>query len=114
MKFLGQMMAPSQVVQLTQMQIAQIVSNAVSQALIHQMQQGGNNPPSATAADYVPQNITLAQQVQTSIKFDVPPFEGDSTASWCTWCLRVLYQARVSGFEDELTAAEGGGTERWG
>ena len=99
----------AQVVQLTQMQIAQIVSNAVSQALTHQMQQIGNSPPSATAANYVPQNTTTAQQFQTSIKFDVPAFEGDSTASWLTWSQRVLCQARASGFEDELTAAEGDG-----
>ena len=99
----------AQVVQRTQMQIAQIVSNAVSQALTHQMQQVGNNPPSATAANYVPQNTTAAQQVQTSIKFYVPAFEGDSTASWLTWSQRVLYQARASGFEDKLTAVEGDG-----
>ena len=66
----------AQVVQLTQIQIAQIVSNAVSQALTHQM-----------------------QQLQTPIKFDVPAIEGDSTASWLTWSQRVLYQARASGFE---------------
>ena len=99
----------AQVVQLTQIQIAQIVSNAVSQALTHQMQQIGNSPPSATAANHVTQNTTAAQQFQTSIKFDVPAFEGDSTASWLTWSQRVLYQARASGFEDELTAAEGDG-----
>ena len=40
----------AQVVQLTQVQIAQIVSNAVSQALTHQIPQLGNSPPSATAA----------------------------------------------------------------
>ena len=57
----------------------------------------------------MPQNTTAAQQVQTSIKFDVPAFEGDSAASWLTWSQRVLYQARGSGFEDELTAAEGDG-----
>ena len=99
----------AQMVQLTQMQIAQIVSNAVSQALTHQMQQIGNNPPSTTAANNVPQNTTAAQQVQTSIKFHVPAFEGDSTASWLTWSQRVLYQAWASGFEAELTAAEGDG-----
>ena len=99
----------AQVVQLTQMQIAQIVSNAVSQALTYQMQQIENSPPSATAPNYVPQNTTAAQQVKTSIKFDVPAFAGDSTASWLTWSQRVLYQARVSGFEDELTAAKGDG-----
>ena len=99
----------AQVVQLTLMQIAQVVSKAVSQALTHQMQQVGNSPPSATAANYVPQNTTAAKQVQTSIKFDVPVFEGDSTASWLTWSQRVLCQARATGFEDELTAAEGDG-----
>ena len=52
----------AQVVQLTQKQIAQIVSNAVSQGLTNQMQQIGNIPPSATAANYGPQNTTAAQQ----------------------------------------------------
>ena len=99
----------AQVVQLTQMQIAQILSNAVSQVLTHQMQQIENRPLSSTAANYVPQNTTTAQQFQTSIKFDVPAFEGDSTASWLTWSQRILYQARASGFEDELTAAEADG-----
>ena len=97
----------AQVVQLTQMQIAQNVSNAVSQALTQQMLQTRNSPPSATAAKYMPQNTTAAQQVQTSIKFDVPAFEGDSTTRWLTRSQRVLYQARASGFEDELIAAEG-------
>ena len=73
------------------------------------MQQIGNSPPSTTAANNVPQNTTAAQQVQTSIKFHVPAFEGDSTASWLTWSQRVLYQAWASGFEAELTAAEGDG-----
>ena len=50
----------AQVVQLTQIQIAQVVSNAVSQALTHQM-------------------LTAAQHFQTPIKFDVPAFERDST-----------------------------------
>ena len=43
----------AQVVQLTQIQIAQIVSNAVSQALTHRMQHIGNSPPSAPAANHV-------------------------------------------------------------
>ena len=43
----------AQVVQLTQIQIAQIASNAVSQALTHQVQQLGNSPPSATATNHV-------------------------------------------------------------
>ena len=98
----------AQMVHLTQIQIAQIVSNAISQALTHQMQQTGNSPPSAIAANHVTQNTT-GQQFQTSITFDVPAFEGDSTASWLTWSQRVLYQARESGFEDELTSAEGDG-----
>ena len=48
----------AQVVQLTQIQIGQIVSNAVSQALTHQIPQLGNSPPSATAANHVTQNTT--------------------------------------------------------
>ena len=56
----------AQVVHSTQMQIAQIVSNAVSQALTHQMQQIDNTLPSAIAANYVPQNTTAAQQFQSS------------------------------------------------
>ena len=91
------------------MQIAQIVSNAVSQAPTHQMQQIENSPPSATAANYVPQNTTAAQQFQTFTKFNVPAFEGVKTTSWLTWSQRVVYQARASGFGDELTATEGDG-----
>ena len=70
------------------------------------MQQIRITPSSATAANHETQNTTAAQQFQTRIKFDVPAFEGDSTASWLTWSQRVLYQARASGFENELTAAE--------
>ena len=66
----------AQVVQLTQIHIAQIVSNAVSQALTHQMQQIRNRTPSAIAANLVMQNTTAAQQFQASIKFDVSAFEG--------------------------------------
>ena len=96
-------------VQLTQLQIAQIVSNAVIQALTHQIQQIGNSPTSAIAANHVTQNTTAAQQFQTPIKFDVPAFEGDSTVSWLTWGQRVLYQAGASGFENEVTVAEDDG-----
>ena len=96
-----------QVIQLTQVQIAQIVSNAVSQALTHQIQQLGNSIPLTAAANHTTQNIAAAQQYQAPIKFDVPAFEGDSTTSWSTWSQRVLYQARASGFESELTAAAG-------
>ena len=71
------------------------------------MQQLENSPPSASAANHVTRNTTAAQQFQTPINFDVPAFEGDSTASWLTSSERVLYQARASGFENELAAAEG-------
>ena len=71
----------AQVIQLTQVEIAQIVSNAVSQALTHQIQQLGNILLSTTAANHVTQNTSAAQQFQSPIKFDVPAFEGDSTAS---------------------------------
>ena len=73
------------------------------------MQQIGNSQLLATAANYVPQHTTTAQQFQTSIKFDVPAFEGNSTASWLTWSQRALYQDRASAFEVELTAAKGDG-----
>ena len=98
----------AQVVQLTQVQIAQIVSNAVSQALTHQLQQLGNIPSTA-AGNNSTHNTVAAQQYQTPIKFDVPGFEGDSSTSWSTWSQRVLYQARASGFDSELTAAVGEG-----
>ena len=99
----------AQVIQLAQVEIAQIVSNAVSQALTHQIQQLVNSLSSTTAANHVTQNTPAAQQFQPPIKFDVPAFEGDSTASWLTWSQRVLYQVRASGFENELTAAVGDG-----
>ena len=98
----------AQVIQLTQVQIAQIVSNAVSQALTHQLQQLGNIPSTA-AGNNTTHNTVAAQQYQTPIKFDIPAFEGDSSTSWSTWSQRVLYQARASGFESELTAAVGEG-----
>ena len=73
------------------------------------MGQIGNYPPSATAANYVPQNTinTAVQNVQPPVKFDVPAFESDSAASWLTWNQRVMYQARSCGFEAVLTTAEG-------
>ena len=98
----------AQVIQLTQVQIAQIVSNAVSQALTHQLQQLGNIPSTA-AGNNTTHNTVAAQQYQTPIKFDVPAFEGHSSTSWSTWSQRVLYQTRASGFESELTAAVGEG-----
>ena len=61
----------AQVIQLTQVQIAQIVSNAVSQALTHQLQQL-DNIPSTAAGNNTTHNTVAAQQYQTPIKFDVP------------------------------------------
>ena len=93
--------------QLTQVQLVQIVSSAVSQALTQQMQQRGNNPPSATVANHVPQSNTIVQQVQSPIKVVVSALEGDSAANWLTWGQRVVYQAKACGFETDLTADEG-------
>ena len=94
----------TQMMQLTQVQLAQIVSSAVSQALTHHIQQAVSDPPLAAAA-----STTAVQQVQSPIKFDEHIFEGDSAASWLTWNQRVVYQARGCGFEDELAAAKGEG-----
>ena len=77
----------AQVMQLTQVRLAQIVS-AVSQARTQQIQQ-------------------IAQQVQSPIMFDVPTFEGNLAASWLAWIQGVVYQAKACGFEIEMTAAEG-------
>ena len=90
--------------QLTLVQLTQIVSNAVSQALTQHVQQTASNPPLAAAA-----STSVVQQVQPPIKFDVPVFESDSAASWLTWSQGVVHQARACGFEAELTAAEGEG-----
>ena len=59
--------------QLTQVQLAQIFSSAVSQALTQHAQQTASNPPQAAAA-----STAVVQQVQSPIKFDVPVFEGDN------------------------------------
>ena len=72
--------------QLTQVQLAQIVSNAVIQALTEHV-----------------------QPVQTPIKFVALIFEGDRAASSLTLNQRVVHQARARGFDAELTAAEGEG-----
>ena len=87
--------------QLTHVQLAQIVGSAVSQALTQYVERAASSPPLAAAA-----STAAVQQVQSSIKFDVPVFEGDSVASWMMWSQRVVYQARAFGFEAELTAAE--------
>ena len=96
----------AQMMQLTQVQLAQVVRSAVSPALTQHVQQTGNNTPIAAAA-----STAAVQQVQTPIKLDVPVFEGDSAASWLTWSQRVVYQDRACGFEEELTAAEGEGLD---
>ena len=75
----------TQMMQLTQVQLAQIVSSAVSQALTQHVQQRANNPPIAAAA-----STAAVQQVQTPIKFDVPVFECDSAASGLTRSQSVL------------------------
>ena len=74
--------------QLTQVQLAQIVSSDVSQALTQHVQQTASNPLLAAAA-----STAAVQQVQLPIKFDVPVFKGESAASWLTWSQRVVYQA---------------------
>ena len=94
----------AQMMQLTQAQLAQIVSSAVSQALTQYAQQTASNPPLAAAASAV-----AVQEEQPPIKFGVPVFEGDSTASWLTWSERVVSQARACDFEAELTSVEGKG-----
>ena len=66
----------AQMMQLTQVQLAQIVSSAVSQVLAQHVQQTANNPPIVAGA-----STAAVQQVQSSIKFDVPVFEGNSAAS---------------------------------
>ena len=76
----------------------------MSQALTQHAQQTANNSPITAASCNA-----AVQQVQTSIKFDVPVFEDDSAVSWLMWNQRVVYQARVGGSEAELTAAEGEG-----
>ena len=90
--------------QLSQIQLAQIGSRSVSQALTQYMQKTGSNPPPAAAA-----STAAVQQVQSSTKFEIPTFEGDSAASLLTWSQGVVYQARKCGFEAELTAAKGEG-----
>ena len=88
--------------QLTQVQLAQVVSSAVSQALTQHVQQTASNPPVAAAA-----STDGVQKVQTPTKFEIPAFEDDSAASWLTRSQTVVYQARACGFETELTAVEG-------
>ena len=75
----------AQMMQLTQAQLAQIVSSAVSQALTKYVQHTVSNQPQAAAT-----NAAAVQQVQSPMKFDVPVFEGDSAANWLTRSQRVV------------------------
>ena len=75
----------AQMMQLTQVQLAQIVSSVVSQALTQYVQQTANNPLIAAAS-----STAVVQQVQTPIKFDVPIFECDSAASGLTRSQKAL------------------------
>ena len=77
--------------QLTQVQLAQIVSSAVSQALTQHVQQTANNPTIAGAA-----STAVLRQVQTPINFDVSVFEEDSAASWLALSQCVGYQGEVN------------------
>ena len=61
--------------QLTQVQLAQIVSSSLSQALTQHVQQTANDPPIAAAA-----STAAVQQVHTSIKFNLLLFQGESAA----------------------------------
>ena len=79
----------AQIMQLTTLQLAQIVSSAVSQALTQHLQHIASNSLLAAEA------ITAAvQQVQVPTKFEMAAFEDNSAASWLTWSQRVVYQAR--------------------
>ena len=94
-----------QMMQLVRVQLARIISSAES----------GTNPTCATDSEQPTNKIeaaastAAAQQVQSPIKFDIPIFEGDSATSWLTGSRRVVYQARASDVDAELTAARGEG-----
>ena len=94
----------AQMMQLSQVQLAQVVSSAVSQSLTQHMQHTGSNPPLAAVA-----SSAAAQQVQSPTTFEILALEGDSGGKWLTWSQRVVYQAGAYGFETELTADEGEG-----
>ena len=60
----------AQMMQLTQLQLAQIVSSAVSQALTEHMQQIASNPLLVAAV-----STAAVQQVQSLTKFEISAFE---------------------------------------
>ena len=79
----------ARIMQLTKLQLAQIVSSTVSQALTQHWQHIASN--SLLAAEAI---IAVVQQVQVPTKFEMAAFEGNSAASWLTWSQRVVYQAK--------------------
>ena len=58
--------------QLTQIQLAQIVSSAESQALTQHMRHIASSPPLTAAA-----STAAVQKVQSFTKFEISAFEGD-------------------------------------
>ena len=66
----------AQMMQLSQIQLVQIVTNAVNQTPTQHMQQTGSNPPQAAAA-----STPVVLQIQSPTKFEIPAFEGDSATS---------------------------------
>ena len=75
-----------QLMQLAQVQLAQVVSSAVRQALTQHVPQTASNPPLAAAT-----STAAAQQVQSPTKLEIPAFEGDSSAIWLTWSQGLVY-----------------------
>ena len=71
----------AQVMQLTKLQLAQIVSSAVSQALTQHLQHIASNSPLRIAAEAI---TAAVQQVQAPTKFEMAAFEGNSAESWLT------------------------------
>ena len=79
-----------QMMQLTQVQLAQIVSSAVSQALTQYVQQIANNPPIAAAA-----SAAAVQQVQTPIISMYPYWRGTVQFNhWLTSCKSAEHASR--------------------
>ena len=61
----------AQMMQLSQVQLPQKISSAVSQVLTQHMQQTARNRPLATEA-----STAAVQQVESPAKFEIPAFEG--------------------------------------
>ena len=93
----------AQMMQLTQVQLAQIVGNGCESGTNPTCVADSEQPTNSSCSKY----HAVVQQVQAPIKFGVPVFESDTAASWLAWSQRVVHQVRLCGFEAELTAAEG-------